>query len=133
MYRTNSWNTLATGASIDVYEWVETTLLPDAWNKIADTDIGIASSISGTSLYGNTVYALRQRYDTISQSFKNTYYYWVKNKKTIPNTPGRYLSAQAVASLIENPRGQGYTYLALTGLDSFSLINAKQYFILWDL
>ena len=127
MYRTNSWNTLATGASIDVYEWVETTLLPDAWNKIADTDIGIASSISGTSLYGNTVYALRQRYDTISQSFKNTYYYWVKNKKTIPNTPGRYLSAQAVASLIENPRGQGYTYLALTGLDSFSLINAKQY------
>jgi hypothetical protein len=127
LYRTNSWNTLATGASIDVYEWVETSLLPDAWNKIADTDLGIASSISGTSLYGNNVYALRQRYDAISQSFKNTYYYWVKNKKTIPYIPGRYLSAQAVASLIENPRGQGYTYLALTGLNSFSLINAKQY------
>jgi len=127
MYRTNTWNTLATGASVDIYEWVETTLLPDAWNKIADTEAGIAAGISGTSLYGNGVYALRQRYDSISQSFKNTYYYWVKNKKTIPNVSGRYLSAQAVASLIENPRGQGYAYLALTGTNSFSLVNAKQY------
>ena len=126
-YRTNTWNTLATGASIDIYEWVETTLLPDAWNKLADTDAGIAAGVSGTSLYGNNVYALRQRYDSISQSFKNTYYYWVKNKKTIPNVSGRYLSAQSVASLIENPRGQGYTYLALTGTNSFSLINSKQY------
>ena len=127
MYRTNTWNTLATGASIDIYEWVETTLLPDAWNKLADTEAGIAAGISGTSLYGNGVYALRQRYDSVSQSFKNTYYYWIKNKKTIPNVSGRYLSAQAVASLIENPRGQGYTYLALTGTNSFSLINSKQY------
>ena len=127
MYRTNTWNTLATGASIDIYEWVETTLQPDAWNKSADTEAGIAAGISGTSLYGNGVYALRQRYDSISQSFKNTYYYWVKNKKTIPNVSGRYLSAQAVASLIENPRGQGYSYLALTGTNSFSLVNSKQY------
>ena len=127
MYRTNTWNTLATGASIDIYEWVETSLLPDAWNKLADTEAGIAAGVSGTSLYNNGVYALRQRYDSISQSFKNTYYYWVKNKKTIPNISGRYLSAQAVASLIENPRGQGYTYLALTGTNSFSLVNSKQY------
>jgi len=126
MYRTNTWNTLATGASIDIYEWVETTLLPDAWNKLADTEAGIAAGISGTSLYGNSVYALRQRYDSISQSFKNTYYYWIKNKKTIPNVSGRYLSAQSVASLIENPRGQGYAYLALTGTNSFSLVNLKQ-------
>ena len=127
MYRTNTWNTLATGASIDIYEWVETTLLPDAWNKLADTDTGIASGVSGTSLYGNGVYALRQQYDSISQSFKNTYYYWVKNKKTIPNVTGRYLSAQSIANLIENPRGQGYVYLALTGTNSFSLINTKQH------
>ena len=127
MYRTNTWNTLATGASIDICEWVETTLLPDAWNKLADTEAGLAAGISGKSLYGNSVYALRQQYDSISQSFNNTYYYWVKNKKTIPNVIGRYLTAQAVASLIENPRGQGYTYLALTGTNSFSLVNTKQY------
>jgi len=125
LYRTNTWNTLATGSSIDVYEWVETSLLPDAWNKISDTEAGISAGVSGTSLYGNGVYALRQRYDSINQSFKNTYYYWVKNKKTIPSVTGRYLTSQDVASLIENPRGQGYTYLALTGTNSFSLINAK--------
>ena len=37
------------------------------------------------------------------------------------------MSAQDVASLIQSPRGQGYTYLALTGINTFSLANVKQY------
>ena len=127
VYRNSVWNTLATGSTIDIYEWVETTLLPDAWDKVADTEAGIAAGISGTSLYGNTAYSIRQRFDSVSQTFKNTYYFWVKNKKTVPNVVGRYITAQDVANLIANPRGQGYTYLALTGLNSFSLVNAKQY------
>ena len=127
VYRNSVWNTLATGSTIDIYEWVETTLLPDAWDKVADTEAGIAAGISGTSLYGNTAYSIRQRFDSVSQTFKNTYYFWVKNKKTVPNVVGRYITAQDVANLIANPRGQGYTYLSLTGLNSFSLVNAKQY------
>jgi hypothetical protein len=125
VYRNSSLNTLAAGASIDVYEWVATSYLPSAWNAVADTEAGLALGISGTSLYGNTVYSISQVYDTVSQSFKNTYYYWVKNKKTIPTVDGRNMSASDAALLIANPRGQGYTYLALTGLNSFSLVNAK--------
>ena len=125
VYRNSIWNTLAPNASIDVYEWVETTYLPNAWDAQADTAVGLALGISGTSLYGNTTYSIRQKYDTISQTFKNTYYYWVKNKKTIPAISSRNLSAADVASLIANPRGQGYQYLALTGLNSFSLVNFK--------
>jgi hypothetical protein len=127
VYRNSVWNTLATGSTIDIYEWVETTLLPEAWDKITDTEAGVAAGISGTSLYGNTAYSIRQRFDSVSQTFKNTYYFWVKNKKTVPNVSGRHITAQDVANLISNPRGQGYTYLSLTGLDSFSLVNAKQY------
>jgi hypothetical protein len=127
LYRTSTWNTLATGATVDICEWVETTLLPEAWNKLADTESGLAAGISGTSLYGNTVYSLRQRYDTVSQSTSTLYYYWVKNKKTIPNITGRYQSAQSVSNLIANPRGEAYTYLSLTGINSFSLVNSQQY------
>ena len=127
VYRNSVWNSLAVGATVDLYEWVESTLLPAAWDTQADTEAGIANGISGTSLYGNNVYAIKERFDTGTQTKKYTYYYWVKNKKTIPNIASRNLSASDVASLIENPRGSAYTYLALTGSNSFSLVNAANY------
>ena len=123
VYRNSTWNTLFPGASIDVYEWVESTLLPTDWDAQADTEEGIALGISGTSLYGNNAYSVVRRYDNVSKTFKNKYYYWVKNKKTVPNVLNRYMSAQDVADLISNPRGAGYRYLALSGSNSFSLVN----------
>ena len=127
VYRNSTWNTLATGSTIDIYEWVETNLLPSKWDAQADTPAGITLDISGQSLYGDTVYATKQIYDKISKTFKNKYYFWVKNKKVIPDVVGRKLSASDVSSLISNPRGQAYSYLALTGLNSFSLTNIKNY------
>ena len=126
-YRTNSWNTLAPGASIDVYEWVASTILPSLWDVQADTPAGLANGISGKSLYGNSAYSVRQKYNSVTGNFVNTYYFWVKNKAIIPNVAGRNTSAANVAALIENPRGQDYTFLSLTGTDSFSLTNARQY------
>jgi len=127
VYRNSVWNSLAQGATVDLYEWVESALLPAAWDKESDTEAGFANGISGKSLYGNNVYSIKERFDTGTNTKKYTYYYWVKNKKTIPNIPSRKLSATDVASLIANPRGSAYTYLALTGPDSFSLVNAANY------
>jgi len=126
VYRNNTWNTLAVGASVDVYEWVQSTLKPSEWDNQSDTESGIALGISGTSLYGDSVYATSIKYDNISKSKKTTYYYWVKNKKTVPNTLGRSMSASDVSLLISNPRGQGYRHIAFTGLNSFSLVNVKE-------
>jgi hypothetical protein len=125
VYRNSTWSTLFPNASIDVYEWVSSTLLPDAWNAIADTEEGLVQGISGTTLYGNDVYSRTARYDNVSKTIKYTYYYWVKNKTTVPNISSRKISSKDVASLIENPRGQGYKYLALTSSNSFSLVNVK--------
>ena len=127
VYRNSVWNTLSNGASIDVYEWVESKFKPSVWDAQADTPAGVALGISGTSLYGDSAYSVRERYDNISKTFPKTYYFWVKNKNIVPNVPGRKMSALNVASLISNPRGQGYSYLALTGVDSFSVVNVKQY------
>jgi hypothetical protein len=127
IYRNSNWNSLATGASIDIYEWVATQLKPSQWDAQADTVAGVALGISGTSLYGDAVYSTRKTYDKISKTFKITYYFWVKNKKIIPNVTGRHMSAQDVSSLIGNPRGQDYAYLAITGLNTFSLANVKPF------
>ena len=72
------------GYSIDVYEWVETDLLPDEWDEIADTTEGLATGVSGKSRYGNTRYTRKAVYDPITSLFTSKYFYWVKNKLTIP-------------------------------------------------
>jgi hypothetical protein len=124
IYRNSTLNVLAKGASVDIYEWIESSLSPDAWLKIADTNTGLAKNISGTPLYTD-VYSVKQTFDTFNQVFKNTYYFWVKNKTIVPNITDRKISAKGVSDLIADPRGSGYSFLALTGTDSFSLINCK--------
>ena len=124
VYRNSTLNVLAHGASVDIYEWVESSLSPEAWTKVADTNTGIAKNISGTPLYTN-VYSVKQTFDTFNQIFKNTYYFWVKNKTIVPSITGRKISAKAVSDLIADPRGYGYSFVSLTGSNSFSLINCK--------
>ncbi len=124
VFRSTTWNRLYETASIDIYEWVETKYLPSEWDKLSETDKGLAQNITGKSLYGDSVYSIKKKYDSVAKSFQNTYYYWVKGKTTIPNVVGRKLSANDVAKLIADPVSYGYPCLALTGSNSFSLVNA---------
>ena len=127
LYRLNNWNTLVPFSSIDVYEWVESDIIPSAWDSLSGTDIGLATGISGKSLYADDVYSVKSYYDNISKTYKNTYYFWVKNKTTVPAVKGRYVSSDYVAKLIANPLSAGYTTLALTGAESFHLVNSSAY------
>ena len=124
-YRNTMLSTLATGASIDVYEWVASSGTPLDWNTVADTPGGLASGISGKTLYTDS-YSVKQTYDVFNKTFKNTYYFWVKNTTIVPSIQNRKISANEVSQLISNPRGYGYEFLALTGTDSFSLINCDK-------
>ena len=126
-YRAANWNKLYATASIDIYEWVETKFKPSEWDTMSGTEKGEALGISGTSKYGNLCYSVRQYYDRISQSFKNIYYYWVKNPTIIPNTQDRSLSANDVSKLISDPVAQGYPCLSFTSPSSFILINLANY------
>ena len=123
VYKSTTWNTLYATASIDIYEWVETKYLPSEWDKLSTTDKGNSLGISGTSRYGDAVYSVKKRYDAVAKSFQNTYYYWVKNPTVAPNVIGRSLSAYNVSRLISDPISEGYSCLALTGSNSFSLVN----------
>ena len=125
VYRTTTWNTLYNTSSIDIYEWVESSLKPSAWDKQADTEAGLANNISGLSLYGDQVYSVKNSYDTVSKSLKPTYYFWVKNKTLVPNVPDRYISAKNVSNLISDPKSQGLKYISFIGGNCFSLTNVK--------
>ena len=125
VYRNSVWNQLYETASIDVYEWVKSKFTPSQWNNLADTEEGLAQGISGQARYGNSIVSEKRRYDTQTKTFKKQYYFWVKNKTTIPNVEGRTLSAASVASLISDPKAQGYKFVAFTSTDSLSFFNCK--------
>ena len=62
-------------------------------------------------------------YDSISQSFKEKYFFWVKDKKTIPNNDFRSETAFNTASLIADPYSYGYKYVSFFSDKQFAINN----------
>ena len=123
-YRKNNWGQLFPGATIDIYEWIGSTYLPSEWSTLADTAQGLAEGVSGQPKYSdNTVVSVKQIYDSITNSFGNYYYYWVKNKVTVPNVAGRRNSAYQVASLISDPKSSGLMYMNALSSTAVALSN----------
>ena len=126
-YRKNNWNNIFPGSTIDVYEWVRSQYLPAEWSQIADTADGLTRGISGQPKFtDNSVISVKQVYNSVSNSFSNVYYYWVKNKVVVPaNVPDRRMAAFEVAKEIADPIGSGSKFLALISPHSLMLGNVK--------
>jgi hypothetical protein len=124
-YRTGHWNQMATGSSVDIYEWVKTKLLPSEWAILADTNEGISAGISGSPLYpDDSVLTIKPLYNTVTGVATETYYYfWVKNKVLIPNGSTRTVSAADVSSAISNPIGTGVSFIAFTNANEILTYN----------
>tara|TARA_Y200000002_G_scaffold136879_1_gene112844 strand:+ start:13385 stop:28348 length:14964 start_codon:yes stop_codon:yes gene_type:complete len=122
---TQNFNKLFTGTTVDVYEWVQSTLLPSEWDTRAGTEAGLTLGISGTTKYGDTAYSVRRIYDEASQTFSNNYYYWVKDKRTLPTNENRQISGFDVARYISNPSDAGYRFVAILGSNRFSIYNCE--------
>jgi len=123
VFQSTNWNSLLPGASIDVYEWVETDILPSRWDEIADTSEGVARGVSGQSRYGDSVFSQKLKYDPVAGNFSNVYYYWVRNKFTVPNIESRKISAGNLARLIQDPNQENYQYAAFTSDNRFVVYN----------
>ena len=125
-YRRNNWGGVFPGSTFDVYEWVGTQYLPSQWAALADTADGLAQGISGQPKYSdNSVMSVKQVYNSVSASFTNVYYFWVKNKTVLPANTTRRMSAFDVASLISNPQAQGLQYAMLLGPTALAMVNYK--------
>jgi len=123
-YRSSNWGRIFPGCSVDIYEWVESTYLPSKWATLADTDAGLAQGISGIPKdIDDFTYSSKSKYDVLSGTTKLTYYYWVKNKRTIPSKPNRKMSCANITLMILDPKSQGYHYLSITDKNVISLVN----------
>jgi len=127
VYKTANWGSLAYGASIDVYEWVETIYRPSEWAAMTGTTAGFEEGISGTPLYpDDSNYSYKQKLDSITgEVLYNVYYYWVRSKNTLPNNSTKTNSAGVIANYIANPTTAGIPFAAITDVDKISLYNLQ--------
>lgn len=117
-YRFKNANRLLPESSIDVYEWVESQLLPSDWSALADTNEGISLGISGQPLHpNNDVLTSKELLNSLSGLPTETvYYYWVRNKVVVPQgVTSRRISAAEVAALIRSPETSGIPYISIIG------------------
>ena len=123
-YRTNNWGRLFPGSTIDIYEWTETPYLPSKYFEQSTSVNGAALGITGTPRdLSDLTYSTKYKYDSESGISTTMYYYWVKNKVTIPRKSFRSMSAMDIAQMIFDPKSTGYKFVAVTDKNSMALYN----------
>ena len=115
-FRTNYWGIPFPGSSIDVYEWIESPVVPSQY-----TGEGTVRDI--------TQFNIANVYESNSDSTQVRYYFWVKDRTDVPvEAEFRTISADSVRSVIQDPKAQGIPYVAFLDNDAIAMFNCKQYF-----
>ena len=105
-------------------------MLPSEWSGLADTQPGLADSISGSPLAPtDTQFTIKQKYDSRKDEFVNYYYFWIKNSTFVPTldktTMIRSNSTAFVSNIIANPDAAGLKYFTISDKNKLILWNTK--------
>jgi hypothetical protein len=96
-YRVKNWGSIAPATSVDVYEWVRSTVPPDQY--AAQVAVGNATG----TVYNVDVPNYVQAEEYVGTTPTTMYYFWVKNVQTLPNVPFRSIPTETIAQYIINP------------------------------
>ena len=134
-YRTTVWGQLFPGSEICVYEWTKSSVTPDEWATSVDSQLDMYGQIASGEAYGvydpereETTYHYTEQteWNTSTQVFDTVYYFWVKNKTTVPNI-NRKLSTKQISDIITNPSANGISWCAAIGANQFIVQNISYY------
>jgi len=114
IYRLTNWGSTFPGSKINVYQWVESTVLPSQYVNNGGT---------GTPLHPkDTEYCTYGYVDQVG-NVHLTYYFWVTNLDTV--YPGKTNSVISIIAGIENPQSQGIPYSTVLRDDTVALYNVN--------
>ena len=131
-YKQANWGRLFDGATIDVYEWTRSTVLPEEWSELVSRN-GYIDGLPATGepfsviIDGEVVYRWveDQYYNTKTKRTEVAYYFWVKNKL---NSLGQHnYNTYQLAQLLSDPTGFGISWVAAAGDSELILANVEQY------
>ena len=110
-YASREWAQTFPGSSIDIYQWVESSVTPANYTGTG-TPFSTVSYTVASSLNNSGV-------------FVTNYYFWVTGLTTIDTANNKTLSTTGIASYILNPIGSGIPYIAALNANTVALYNAK--------
>ena len=117
-YRINNWGSLFPGSQIDIYEWVESEVLPSQY---------VVGGGDGVPKYANnSSYCVSIIVDPATGIITQKYYYWVRGKTTVePIIANRSMSTSTLEKYISNPKDQGIPFIAPLARNALSLYNVS--------
>ena len=110
-YASRRWAQTFPGSSIDIYQWIESSVPPASYTG-PGTPFSTISYTVTSSLNNSGV-------------FVTNYYFWVTGLATIDTTAGKTLSTNGIAGYILNPLSSGLPYIAPLSANTVALYNAK--------
>ena len=116
-YRLEHWGKLFPGSSVEVYEWVETDVLPSGY---------VEAGLEGIPKYADdSAYSMMSFVDSITGIIQTRYYYWVRNRSTVANSKTH--SVSGIANIIAQPELQNIPYAICLSNDTIGLYNIGGY------
>jgi hypothetical protein len=120
-YRQEHWGELFPTSTIEIYEWTKSPVTPDEhMSAVRSGTIIDGVELTGlpytvTDNLGETQYYWTEEIElNVNTNQLETYfYYWVKNKTTVPN-PDRQFSVLQLSSIVRSPDNEEITWLAAT-------------------
>ena len=121
-YRSLHWGELFPGSSINVYEWVESDVLPSQY-------IDTYGNTRGTPKHtDDSAYVEIIQVDQTTGIIINKYYFWVYDNAQLDQTlPGRSLPVKAITDYIANPKNQNVPFAALVRSNAIAFYNVATY------
>lgn len=132
-YRRDNWGKLAPGSNIDIYEWTRSSTPPLNYQVEASNNTNIPggnkSNVPSGQIFKpqSPAYCQHQEYDPKSGSLKTYYYFWVKNKITIPDVGFRTISTQTITNIITDPTKAGIRWFSPININSVLISNVYEY------
>ena len=120
-YKSLNWGKIFPGSKIEVYEWVESLVLPSEYAASSEYD-GIPKDPD------DSLYAMKEFVDADTGQTYKRYYYWVQLKNNVDTvaSPFRTMPVSRVAEMIANPKGQGVAYAEIIGQNALNLVNVNE-------
>ena len=113
VYASRRWGQLFPGSTVNVYQWVASSVAP------------VDYAGPGIPLYVNS-YVISS---SLSQQgiFNTVYYFWVSGITTVNTAAKKTLSIETIRNYIESPKSSGISYIAPINASTVAIYNGLEY------
>jgi hypothetical protein len=113
VYASRRWGQLFPGSTVDVYQWVASSVAPADYAG-PGTPLDTTSYVLSSSLNQQGI-------------FSTEYYFWVSGINTVNTAAKKTLSIETIRNYIESPKSSGISYVAPINASTVAIYNGLEY------